>query len=121
MDLRHQKAQGMNWIRREKRLAIYIRDGVRCVYCRMGPRDGRRLSLDHREPYSTGGTTDHTNLITCCLNCNGARNNRPLERWATTAVRQRVERLLGKPIHVGEAKQAMAKHGGFSQAVAALA
>lgn len=25
--------QGMNWIRQDKRLAIYLRDGLACVWC----------------------------------------------------------------------------------------
>lgn len=70
--------QGHNWIRPEKRLAIYRRDGLACVYCR---RSGLALTLDHLTPRSQGGTNDATNLVTACVRCNSRRNKTP-EKWA---------------------------------------
>lgn len=37
------RTQGMNWIRKDKRLAIYMRDGMACVYC--------GLTLDHLKKF----------------------------------------------------------------------
>ena len=69
---------GSRWIRPEKRLAIYRRDGLACVYCR---HTRRRLTLDHLKPRSKGGTNDATNLVTACFRCNSQRNQTP-GKWA---------------------------------------
>ena len=76
------RIQGMNWIRKEKRLAIYVRDGMSCSYCGATVEDGAQLSLDHIVPYSLGGQNKESNLITCCLKCNSSRGNRPVEEFA---------------------------------------
>lgn len=34
MTSRNANWQGMNWIRQEKRYAIYLRDGLACVWCK---------------------------------------------------------------------------------------
>ena len=69
---------GMNWIRQEKRLAIYLRDGMACAYCGHGVEDGANLTLDHVVPRSQGGGNVACNLVTCCMRCNVARSNRPV-------------------------------------------
>ena len=35
---------GRNWIRPEKRRALYLRDGLACVYCGDSLEDGARLT-----------------------------------------------------------------------------
>ena len=57
--------QGMNWIRQEKRLAIYLRDGMSCAYCGASVEGGAQLSLDHVKPHSRGGSNAAANLVTC--------------------------------------------------------
>ena len=79
---RKEKNQGMNWIRKEKRLAIYMRDGMACAYCGRTVEDGVQLSLDHITPYSHGGSNSEKNLITCCAHCNSVRQDRPIEKWS---------------------------------------
>ena len=74
--------QGMNWIRQEKRLAIYLRDGLSCCYCGASIEDGAVLGLDHLKPHSKGGSNAATNLVTCCGRCNSARGNRPVAVFA---------------------------------------
>lgn len=74
--------QGMNWIRQEKRLAIYLRDGLACAYCGASIEDGAQLSLDHLRPASHGGSNDAANLVTCCSRCNSARADRPVAQFA---------------------------------------
>src|SRR5262245_64074265 len=64
---------GMNWIRQEKRLAIYLRDGLACAYCGEGIEDGAVLTLDHVVPR---GGNEKENLVTACLRCNSARGKR---------------------------------------------
>ena len=73
--------QGSKWIRPTTRLAIYLRDGMACIYCGHAVEEGERLSLDHIRPASHGGQNDVTNLVTCCSHCNSARGNRPLRTW----------------------------------------
>lgn len=51
------------------RAAVYLRDGFRCVYClRAGD-----LSVDHIVPQSVFVDHRETNLVTCCMECNGTR------------------------------------------------
>lgn len=68
------------WIRRDKRLAIYIRDGERCVYCGSAPLEGTQgaLTLDHILPRHLGGTNAPDNLLTSCRQCNCARGSADL-------------------------------------------
>jgi 5-methylcytosine-specific restriction endonuclease McrA len=57
------------WITKERRAAIYARDGYKCVYCgSSGP-----LTLDHAVPRSAGGSHHTNNLLTACRRCNCAR------------------------------------------------
>ena len=68
--------QGMNWIRQEKRLAIYLRDGLACAYCGHGVEQGVQLTLDHVKPHSKGGSNHESNLVTACARCNSSRGAR---------------------------------------------
>lgn len=54
------------------RLAVYERDGWRCVEC--GSID--RLSLDHIYPWSLGGSDEFGNLRTLCRSCNSRKGAR---------------------------------------------
>jgi 5-methylcytosine-specific restriction endonuclease McrA len=48
---RYEKRQGMNWIRPEKRLAIYLRDGLACCYCAaVSVMEGEAGSAAHTVP-----------------------------------------------------------------------
>jgi len=75
---------GMNWISKDKRLAIYLRDGMGCMYCGSTLEDGITLTLDHLTPRSRGGDNEATNLITCCSKCNSVRGDRILIHFADT-------------------------------------
>lgn len=55
------------WIRSEKRLAIYLHDAA--------PAD---ITLDHVVPRSRGGSNEASNLFTACRSCNSARGAGPL-------------------------------------------
>lgn len=73
--------QGMNWIRQEKRLAIYLRDGLACCYCNAGVEDGAQFTLDHVRPHSKSGSNHQSNLVTACTRCNFSRGDRPLKSF----------------------------------------
>lgn len=65
-------------IGRHRARAIHARDAGRCVYC-LSPRE---LTLDHLTPRSKGGTDDPENLVTACLSCNSARQDKSMAAWA---------------------------------------
>lgn len=98
-------AHGSSWIRKEKRAAIYERDGWECVYCGRGPRDKRNprqaqviLTLDHITPRSAGGGNEATNLVTACKSCNSARGDRPVSDYAPAGAQERIEYLISLPL-----------------------
>jgi hypothetical protein len=67
-------ADAGNWIRKDKRLAIYLRDGLCCVYCGEALEMGdARLTLDHVNPQSLGGSNHESNLVCACRRCNCAK------------------------------------------------
>ena len=72
------------WIRAEKRLAIYLRDGFRCVYCCKDLHDAAPtdITLDHIRCQSDGGSNHESNLVTACRHCNCSRRDMPIARWA---------------------------------------
>ena len=74
--------QGMNWIRKDLRLACYMRDHGRCVYCE----SQSALALDHLTPVSKGGSNAGRNLVTACMDCNRERGNKPWREYASKHV-----------------------------------
>ena len=46
------------------------RDGFRCAYCGRGSRDEVVLRVDHVVPWSKGGLSEESNLVTACEDCN---------------------------------------------------
>lgn len=69
-------------IRKDLRLAIYLRDGLACCWCGHALEDNAELSLDHCIPDSKGGGNEPSNLVTCCLRCNKSRQARGLKTFA---------------------------------------
>jgi hypothetical protein len=73
---------GMNWIRKDLRMAVYLRDGMACMWCGSGIEDGAQLTLDHVQPHSQGGANTPANLVCACHKCNSVRADRPAEEFA---------------------------------------
>jgi len=70
---------GMNWIRQEKRLSLYMRDHFSCLYCSKGIEQAEMiLTLDH---VIHSGGNDASNLVTACLECNMAKGCGSLGRF----------------------------------------
>jgi hypothetical protein len=125
------QGQGMNWIRPVKRLAIYLRDGLACVYCGAGIESETKLTLDHLRPHSQGGSNQETNLVTCCHRCNSARGKRSWKKFAELAanyvnhgrtpafVIEHIETCRKRPLHLHliQAASAMKARGNFSGAL----
>lgn len=81
-------------IRKDKRLAIYLRDGFCCLYCLTDlhgavPMD---ITLDHIKAHADGGSNDADNLITACRACNCSRQDQPLTRFAGSETRKHIRR-----------------------------
>lgn len=71
-----------NWIRREKRLAIYLRDGLKCTYCgKTIEEEGVLLTLDHLHVRCEKGSNSERNLVTACKDCNTKRGKLGLLKW----------------------------------------
>jgi hypothetical protein len=127
---RPRRSQGMNWVRPSTRLAIYLRDGLACVWCGATVEDGTRLTLDHLRPYAAGGSNDPGNLVTCCHRCNSSRGSRPVSAFARAVasylnhgveaaeivrhVRTTVRRVLPRE----EARVLLARRGTVARAIA---
>jgi Na+-translocating ferredoxin:NAD+ oxidoreductase RnfC subunit len=106
---------GMDWIRLQKRMAIYHRDGFDCVWCRsVFPINelGHGLELDH--VHREGGNEAY-NLVTCCHTCNSVRQTMPMMIWLDKLAREnnetpqevayRVLVALGTPLNMKEGKR----------------
>lgn len=54
------------------RFLVMLRDKFKCQYCGKSPATHPNviLHLDHRKPFSQGGSTDFENLVTSCSKCN---------------------------------------------------
>ena len=74
------KWNGSKWIRPEKRKAIYVRDGLQCVYC-CADVEETILTLDHLTPVELGGSHAASNLVTACLSCNSAKGKKSLRQF----------------------------------------
>jgi len=82
------------WIRADKRLAIYLRDRFTCLYCLrdLHGADPADITLDHVKCQADGGSNHESNLVTCCRHCNCARQDKPLARFAGKETRAHIRR-----------------------------
>lgn len=122
---------GSKWITRARRLAIYMRDGLACVYCGASVEEGTQLSLDHVIPHSEGGSTKSENLLTSCKRCNSSRGNRSVEAFVEAVaaylnhgitgamILQHITETRIRNVDIKSAKALIAKRGGFTQALQA--
>lgn len=120
------KYQGSRWIRRERRLAIYLRDGLACSYCGATiEEDGALLTLDHVIPVSKGGSNCSQNLVTACQKCNSSRGDRDVADFAEAVARylnrgvkvadivRSIEEKLEQPVDVKAALEIMRRRGNW--------
>lgn len=60
-----------------KRKIIFRRDGGKCIYCHR--KLGRRhFTVDHIHPKSKGGSSEESNLVLSCHDCNQKKGNNRL-------------------------------------------
>lgn len=76
------------WTSRNRRAAIFRRDGHRCFYClrRLMPHKG---VIDHVVPRARLGQHGYRNLVACCPDCNMAKRDRPAEELLRQLYRDR--------------------------------
>ena len=100
-----------NWITKERRLAIYIRDEFTCCYCgkNLKNADPADVTLDHLVPRNPlvahgNGGNESTNLICACRSCNSSRQDRPWMDFAPGGAVERIETRRYQPVNVELAK-----------------
>ncbi len=130
MNERNKNWNGMNWIRQERRLAVYLRDGLACAYCGASVESGARLTLDHLTPASKGGGNEVTNLVTCCDRCNSSRQTRPVATFAAAVagyLKVDVAEITGhirncrrRTLPLAQAKAMIARRGSAARVLAEL-
>lgn len=86
------------WIRPEKRLAIYLRDGFRCLLCwrDLAGETPWQVTLDHVVAIARGGSNEPSNLYTCCRSCNSSRQDSPIRGDARRSVRSYTRRSIAR-------------------------
>jgi HNH endonuclease len=70
------------------RQAIHEREGGRCFYCSRRITHHRRC-LDHVVPQAQLGRNSYRNLVSCCLECNSNKGERPAEEFLRWLYRER--------------------------------
>lgn len=123
--------QGGKWITPVRRLGIYLRDGMCCVYCGAAvEQDGVRLSLDHLKCHTHGGGNESSNLVTCCSRCNSSRGKRSVAAFCRAVaaylnhgadpkqIERHVRACAKREVPIAEAKELLARRGGISAALA---
>ncbi len=88
------------WIRVDKRLAVYLRDGFRCLCCDrdLHGADPREVTLDHVVPVCQGGSNEEGNVYTCCLSCNSARADKSLAKYLGAPGMKRIRRHTSRDL-----------------------
>lgn len=106
-----------SWIRKERRLAIYIRDSFCCQYCGRDLRgvQAREMGLDHLEDLVNGGghrgaNHANSNLVLACRSCNSSRQDTAYTEFAARfpGALARIEATRHALVNVGLAKELIA-------------
>ena len=87
-------------VRKDLRLAIYLRDSFRCVYCcaDLHGADPTDITLDHLKCQVDGGSNDSGNLVTACRSCNCSRQDKPVAKFCGVETRKDIRRLTARKI-----------------------
>lgn len=116
-----------HWIKKERRLAIYLRDGLACCYCGLAIEDGIQLTLDHLTPRSQEVDNRSTNLVTACGRCNSVRGDREYTEFAHDSanylgisapeVIAHIKTTAAKPLDMDGARQLLEARGSVFEAI----
>ena len=104
-----------SWIRKERRLAIYIRSGFICAYCGKGLKDCKpnEMGLDHLEDLvddggHVGANNESSNLVMSCTRCNSQRVNREWRNYAPAGAQDRIESIRYQALNMDLARAIIA-------------
>ena len=73
---------------RALRQSIHLREGGHCFYC-LRRTDARVQCLDHVVPRVRAGRNSYRNLVSCCLECNSLKGERPAAHFLRWLYRER--------------------------------
>lgn len=73
---------------RTLRKAIHSREGGVCFYC-MKEMKAEEQCLDHVRPQSKSGRNSYRNLVSCCIDCNSQKGQRPAKDLLRSLYRKR--------------------------------
>lgn len=93
-----------------KRLAIYMRDQFLCAYCNQAV-NAANATIDHIVARQHGGDNDDHNLVTACLSCNSAKQDKALDEFCTQETITGISILTSIPLDRNESLQLVKKHG----------
>lgn len=122
---------GGNWIKPARRLAVYLRDGLACVYCGAAVEDGAQLSLDHLKCNVHGGGNENTNIVSACRRCKSSRGTRSVRAFCRVVaaylnhgitaetIERHVRACAKRALPLDEAKQLLSRRGSVTAAIAA--
>ena len=88
---------GRAWLNRRRqprsipddlRRAVIARDQSTCAYCNKQVW-GKRLHIDHKQPWSRGGKTEYENLQVTCWQCNKEKGDMTDKEYRRLRQRQR--------------------------------
>lgn len=113
-----------SWINATRKLAIYLRDDFKCVYCTRSLHDvdPNYVTLDHiitkwqykqwsiDAQQSFGSINATSNLITSCKSCNSSRKITSIETYALTHgpnTMARIKYQISLPLNMALAKSIM--------------
>ena len=72
---------------RPLRRAIHAREDGRCFYC-LRPITGKRRCIDHVVPRARSGRNSYRNLVSCCVDCNSKKGERPAKEFLRSLYRE---------------------------------
>jgi 5-methylcytosine-specific restriction endonuclease McrA len=70
------------------RRSLHDRESGNCFYC-MRRISERNWCLDHVVPQARGGGNSYRNLVSCCVECNSSKSERPAEEYLRELYRER--------------------------------
>lgn len=104
----HTHLRAGRWINEKRRFAIYLRDGMKCVYCQRSVEAAIGTSgcaLDH---VVADGGNHESNLVTTCKACNDSKGGSSVESFCDAATLERITAALSAPIDEAKGKEAHA-------------
>jgi HNH endonuclease len=85
LDVMRRRGSARLYKTKKNRAAVLARDGKACSYCQ---RDRRRLEIDHVVPVASGGSSEESNLVPACYDCNTEKGSYHPSQWIERLVSQ---------------------------------